>query len=233
MKEMVVEKWSTLKKYGIAFQTVQKDFADRQAVLEWIIKNQFGRRNLPAYERARLALRLKPVLAERAKERQALGLKSDEGGRTDVAIAKAAGVGHDTIAKVEKIEAKAAPEVKEQLRTGEISINQAYQTVRREEKKQEVQARIEAHAATQTGIVDIRDTSKKYNIIYADPPWQYWESGNKNKALHYTTMAIDDICNLPIKDIADDDCVLFLWVTYPILQAQRNVPAAAVLRTWA
>lgn len=223
-------RYEICQKHGIAFQTVQKDFADRQAVLEWIIKNQFGRRNLPAYERARLALRLKPVIAERAKAQQ---VRTDENRVCQISdkqaidtkreLAKAAGVSHDTIAKVEKIEAKAAPEVKEQLRTGEISINQAYQTVRREEKKQEVRERIEAHASAQTGVVDIQATDRKYNIIYADPPWQYWESGNKNQALHYTTMSIDDICNLPIKDIADADCVLFLWVTYPILQEAFKV----------
>lgn len=89
---------------------------------------------------------------------------------------------------------------------------------RREEKKQAVQQRIDEHATVQTGIVDINATDRKYNIIYADPPWRYWEGGDKNQSLHYTTMTIDEICDLPVKDIADDDCVLFLWVTYPILQ---------------
>jgi len=222
--------------HDVPFQTVQKDFADRDDALRWIILNQFGRRNLPVYERARLALRLKPVIAEKAKENQRggqggilLSQKSVEAKPVDTQkeIAKAAGVSHDTIAKVEKIERQAAPEVKEQLRKGELSINQAYQTVRREEKKQEVQQRIEEHAAEQTGVVDIQQTDRKYNIIYADPPWRYWESGNKNQALHYTTMTIDEICDLPVKNIADDDCVLFLWVTYPILHE-----AFRVIESW-
>lgn len=131
-------------RYGIPFNTVQMDFQTRDDVIVWIIKNQFGRRNLPAYERARLALRLKPVIAEKAKERQNLGLKSDEGGRTDVALAKVAGLGHDTIAKVEKIEAQATPEVKEQLRTGAMSINQAYTEVKRQEKAEQRAERIAA-----------------------------------------------------------------------------------------
>jgi N6-adenosine-specific RNA methylase IME4/DNA-binding XRE family transcriptional regulator len=220
--------------HDVPFQTVQKDFADRNDALRWIILNQFGRRNLPAYERARLALRLKPVIAEKAKAQQ---VRTDENRVCQISdkqaidtkreLAKAAGVSHDTIAKVEKIERQAAPEVKEQLRKGELSINQAYQTVRREEKKQEVQQRIEEHAAEQTGVVDIQQTDRKYNIIYADPPWRYWESGNKNQALHYTTMTIDEICDLPVKNIADDDCVLFLWVTYPILHE-----AFRVIESW-
>ena len=31
-------------------------------------------------------------------------------------------------------------------------------------------------------------------------------------------MKLNDICNLPIKNISDKDCILFLWVTYPMLQ---------------
>ena len=222
-------------KHGIPFQTVQKDFDSREDVIQWIILNQFGRRNLPMYERARLALRLKPVISARAKERQAeyhgnqydgLSQNSVEVQKpidTQKELAKVAGVSHDTISKVEKIEATATEETKEQLRKGDISINQAYQTVRREEKKKEVQKRIEEHANVQTGVVDILQTDRKYNIIYADPPWRYWESGNKNQALHYTTMSIDEICELPVKDIADENCVLFLWVTYPILQEAFKV----------
>lgn len=53
------------------------------------------------YDRSVLALKLKPIIAKQAKERQTLGLKSDEGGRTDEALGKIAGVGKDTIHKVE------------------------------------------------------------------------------------------------------------------------------------
>ena len=62
-----------------------------------------------------------------------------------------------------------------------------------------------------------------YNIIYADPPWKYkcWSGKGKEKKSaenHYPTMNIEDIYNLPVQDIAADDCVLFIWVTYPLLQ---------------
>lgn len=229
-------RYEICSRHGIPFRTIQKDFDDRESVIEWIIKNQFGRRNLPAYERARLALRLKSFFAEKAKINQRggqggilLSQKSVEAKSVDTQkeLAKVAGVSHDTIAKVEKIEKAATPELKEQIRNGELSINQAYQTVRREEKKQEVQLRIDEYATEQTGVIDITATERKYNIVYADPPWQYWESGNKNQSLHYTTMTIDEICDLPVKDITDDDCVLFMWVTYPILNE-----AFRVIESW-
>lgn len=125
--------------YGIPFDTTETDFESRDAVIEWIIKNQFGRRNLPLYERARLALRLKPVIAERAKENQRIGAeitntgsqKSVKAVDTQKELAAAAGVSHDTIAKVEKIEASASEETKEALRRGDISINKAYEELKR------------------------------------------------------------------------------------------------------
>jgi len=67
--------------------------------------------------------------------------------------------------------------------------------------------------------VDIYNTDKKYNIIYADPPWKYWAGGKKNATKHYKCMEINEIYNLGeiIKKISDENCVLFIWVTFPIL----------------
>ena len=62
---------------------------------------------------------------------------------------------------------------------------------------------------------------KKYNIIYADPPWSYkvWSSKGTGRSAeqHYNTMNIEDIKKLPIHKIAANDCCLFLWVTFPCL----------------
>ena len=58
--------------------------------------------------------------------------------------------------------------------------------------------------------------SKKYQIIYADPAWQYKESWG-NGQTGYKTMSTDDICKLPIKNITDDKAHLYLWVTNPFL----------------
>ncbi|ANS04558.1 transcriptional activator [uncultured Mediterranean phage] len=61
---------------------------------------------------------------------------------------------------------------------------------------------------------------KKYNIIYADPAWNYenWgEGASRNVKEKYKTMSMEEIWKLPIKDISDENCILFLWVTYPKL----------------
>ena len=69
--------------------------------------------------------------------------------------------------------------------------------------------------------VDIYKTNKKYNIIYADPPWSYKDkalAGNRGACCKYDVMTIEDIKNLPIKDISASDCILFIWVTMPFLK---------------
>lgn len=70
-------------------------------------------------------------------------------------------------------------------------------------------------------IKNLKTTKKKYNIIYADPPWKYNDRlnlQNEGAAVHYNTMTHEDLCNLPINNIADKDCVLFMWVTMPMMR---------------
>lgn len=66
--------------------------------------------------------------------------------------------------------------------------------------------------------------NKKYSIIYADPPWRYKNNVCSGSAeSHYSTMKLEDICNLPVQDLASDNCVLFLWTTYPMLKEGLKV----------
>ena len=62
--------------------------------------------------------------------------------------------------------------------------------------------------------------NKKYQIIYADPPWSYRDkalAGNRGAGCKYQVQEKDCIDNLPVSEIADKDCILFLWVTMPKL----------------
>lgn len=70
--------------------------------------------------------------------------------------------------------------------------------------------------------------SSVYNIIYADPPWQYIRKAGKGLSHdHYATMSIDEICALPLQKISAKDSVLFLWATFPMLRE-----ALCVIRAW-
>jgi len=65
--------------------------------------------------------------------------------------------------------------------------------------------------------------NKKYNIIYADPPWNFKTYSDKGKRAKfgwgaYNTMSDKDIYSMPLREISDENCILFLWATYPKIQ---------------
>lgn len=64
-------RYEIAQKHGLDFTTVEKDFASRNAAMYWMVINQFGRRDLTTYDRSVLALKLKPIIAAEAKEKQA------------------------------------------------------------------------------------------------------------------------------------------------------------------
>lgn len=66
----------------------------------------------------------------------------------------------------------------------------------------------------------------KYNIIYADPPWQYRDKASAGKrGVHYKydLMTLEDIKALPISQISAEDSILFLWVTFPLIKEGLEV----------
>lgn len=71
----------------------------------------------------------------------------------------------------------------------------------------------------------------KYKIIYADPPWTYKKTGGTRSSRgmakqFYDTMSLKEICSLPVNKIADTNCALFLWATFPkLLEALKVIQA--------
>lgn len=73
---------------------------------------------------------------------------------------------------------------------------------------------------------------KKYQIIYADPPWKHgnWyqsEDVKRNAADHYSVLDTKTICELPIASLADDNCALLLWAIFPCMP-----DAFEVIKSW-
>lgn len=85
---------------------------------------------------------------------------------------------------------------------------------------------------------------KKYNVIYADPPWNttagrtiggykmegdkqlFISSDNNSRKLSYPSMTVDEICQIPVKEIAAKDAHLYMWVTNQyLLQAEKVILA--------
>lgn len=83
-------------------------------------------------------------------------------------------------------------------------------------------------------IANFRDftSGKKYQTIYADPPWQFQNRTGKVAPEHkrlnrYETMTLDDIMALPVSEVTDEKCHLYLWVPNALLPE-----GLAVMRAW-
>lgn len=121
---------------GIPYMTVSIELKDRDAAKAWIVTNQLARRNLEAYQRAKLALLREGIYRDQAKAGQ--GRRTDltsssteekviRDSETDTRLAKEAGVGRATIHRVRVIEREAPEEVKAALAEGKTSITAEYE----------------------------------------------------------------------------------------------------------
>lgn len=166
-------RYAICSKHGLPFDTVEVGFESRSHAVEWIIKNQFGRRNLSDYQRGVLALRMKPIMEERARTQQlstlvqnaAVSQISDERKpiRTDEAVSELANISRDTIRKIERIEEVAQPEVKALAAAGDVSINLASQFVDLpHEVQQEAIAAIVEHSEPAKEVM--REAVKKAHV---------------------------------------------------------------------
>ena len=73
----------------------------------------------------------------------------------------------------------------------------------------------------------------KHRVVYADPPWRYsdkmelpTEKGGESYGpaeAHYPAMSIEELCAMNVKSVVDDDAVLFLWVTVPLVRDSFQV----------
>jgi ParB/RepB/Spo0J family partition protein len=107
-------------------------------------------------------------------------------------------------------------EVAKSITDGAASIADAFKSINKEKRER-------MHAEKRTRELP----AGKYAVIYADPPWRYDNSGfNEAADNQYPTMPLDEICELPIGDLADQTTVLFLWATNPLLPEALQVMAS-------
>lgn len=175
-------RYKIAREHNLKWNHKVMNFESREDAMLWMIDNQLGKRNLPKYDKTILNLRKQEILSKKSKEISlsnlkrgaSEGQKSDARGRVDEQIGKMAGVSRDTVRKVAKIEAEATPQVKEAVRKGELSINQAYNStfpkvldpVREAKKEHE-----EFKEKVKDGVVEFTDVKKdeiNQRIIYHD-----------------------------------------------------------------
>jgi len=138
-------------------------------------------------------------------------LKSEKRHVAREEMAAEAHVSSSTMARAEFIAKR--PDIAEKVKHGEMKPSEAIRQIKRE--------RIEKDVPSPTG---------KFRVIYADPPWSYGNTQpdyHTEQRDHYPVMALSDICAMPVKEWAEDNAVLFLWVTSPILEESFQV-----IRAW-
>jgi N6-adenosine-specific RNA methylase IME4 len=97
----------------------------------------------------------------------------------------------------------------------------------------ELRAKIRQQAALDRTVAVELDAHAlgKFVVLYADPPWRYENppmgGGNRSIENHYPTMELDEICALPVGDIAHENSVLFMWATSP-----KRAECHEVLKAW-
>jgi N6-adenosine-specific RNA methylase IME4/ParB-like chromosome segregation protein Spo0J len=121
-------------------------------------------------------------------------------------------------------------EQREIVARGEREILEAAKTIRGRRAEQRRTERIERLLVTTRQNAPL-PSDRRYSVIYADPPWHFEvyneESGTERAAgNHYPTLPLEEICALPVRELAAEDAVLFLWTTLPHLEEAFRVIAA-------
>ena len=207
-------RYAIATEHNLPYTTVSYEFASEDDVKLWIFKNQIGRRNLPAVERVKIALLLKPVIAEKAKEQQirkstnfVLQNSAEQNPiNTRKVIADIAGVSHDTVARVEKILDTGTPEILEKLRRGDISINKAYQEAKLQEQKNPDDPSMQSPLSI--------NLQGKYSVIYAGCPFESESLENGSRAMNILKKM-----EIPAKE----DAVLLMWSSSPFLEKSLQI----------
>jgi N6-adenosine-specific RNA methylase IME4 len=190
--------------------------------IAFVISENLHRRHLTQGQRAAISLDAEALFAEEAKVRQATG-KSGRGQPLTVILPEAVkGEAREQAADMFNVSPRYVSEAKrirdldpekfEQVRSGQKTLTEAKREVTREQIKQKI-------ASQPIG---------KYRVVYADPPWKYGDSrdgldGTTGATAHYPTMTITELCALPVTEWIDDNAVLFLWVTSPLLFESQSV----------
>lgn len=190
------------------------------SAVSFVISLNVKRRHLTASQKAAIAVEAEPFFAAEAKKRQ-LATQNNKAGKAvkeilpeqeksqarDQAALAVGGVSGRYVSEAKAIKAE-SPEKFEQLKTGELSIQDVKEEKKQQAKEQRIQELKNIHRDLPQGI---------YSVFYADPPWTYSNSGFEMSASQqYPTMDTESICKMDIPKTGEN-AVLFLWVTNPLL----------------
>ena len=201
-------------KHGLVFSIVEKEFADSGTAKLWMIDNQNGRRNLTDGWKFQLSQAKKEILLEVGKESMSEGGKGlstidKPSHNTRDTIANDLGWSTGKVAMADKVWKEATPEVKEQILTGEISINEAYKGIKKVERAIDIEKQREDIANNVMAKID-----GLFEVISIDPPWNYgraYDPDSSRVANPYPEMTQSELLSIELP--FSDDSVCLLWTT--------------------
>lgn len=189
-----------------------KKFANILLEKKFVIECNLHRRHLNDFQKSELGIPLQKINEELAEKNlhlsQGQGVKvssNEERLNSNKQTSQEIGVSKSTFERAKKIIEQAPEELKEKVRKGETSINYAYKTINRQEKKKNAKPIPQG----------------QYDVILADPPWKYEINTRGSPDDHYDVMEDKAISNLKIP--ASENCVLFMWGTAPKLPEALQV----------
>ena len=161
------------KAHNLPYRTTSKEFASRDEVKLWMLKNQLSRRNLNDFQRVEIARKYEDAVKAQAKERQ--GMRNDleeniveknpRSSKSRDELGAIAGVSGKTYEHATEVLDKAPTAVIEAARKKEISINAAYEVTKMEpEKQQEIAERIDSGERASKVISDVRECRKDRKV---------------------------------------------------------------------
>jgi len=114
--------------------------------------------------------------------------------------------------------------VTEKVKAGAMTVLEAAKEIRQAKTEQRREERLEKIIEISQGNAELK-TDIRYPVLYADPPWRYEHAESESRMIEnqYPTMALDEICALPVADLVTPDAILFLWATSPKLAESMRV----------
>lgn len=139
-------RFNACQELGIEPKTLLQDFKDNLLEQLFVIECNLERRQLNSFQKAELALKRKPFLKDIAKMNTTDNLSTVEKASSskylelgdkgvNQRIGKSAGISHESVRKVEKILQSKDEDLKEKARKGQFTINQAFNKIKRSEKR--------------------------------------------------------------------------------------------------
>lgn len=237
-------RYEICQKHEIPFNTIQKEFTDIEGAKQWMYRNQLGRRNLTDKQRDIIIGRLYKAEKKSPIENLKQNLPSGHcvhSVKTSEIISENYNVSEKTARRAEKfteavdvLSKTIEKPVINKMLNDEIPVSkkdmQRIADFEPEKQKAIINKLVSGEAKSYTDarrlikkdeVYETHEIKGKYRIIYADPPWCYGDKltdGYGTAENHYPTMTIKELCELPIKELAEDDAVLFLWATSPLLE---------------